>query len=99
MNKPTPRPWKLDTDLCITSEIHGDIASMKEVTSFHNEEMEPFDNHEANAAHIIKCVNEHDGLVVACKAAIARFQHFKMGEHGICKQLESALAEHAEVAG
>lgn len=28
---------------------------------------------EANAQHIVKCVNSHEGLVEACKAALAMF--------------------------
>lgn len=67
---PTPRPWK-DESGAIYSADGKPIADCLRVLNVDNS-ASPY---EANAAHIVRCVNAHDALVAALKHAASSCHH------------------------
>lgn len=88
MSKPTPRPWMA-------------VPSTRDEYAIYQPNDKPFDvfsiarcslrdNNEANAAHIVKCVNMHDALVRALRDTYDL--HFT-GDGPTLKQIEELLAK------
>jgi len=57
----TPTPWEVQDEIGIVDYENGGLISV--VDNFKCGTSIPGDEREANAAHIVKCVNAHDGLV------------------------------------
>ena len=104
MSEPTPRPWftgDSKTDIWGPGGDGCEVIAVFGITDGAGVEI-PCENYEANAAHIVKCVNEHDRLVTACKdfasikGKIPEFPGSAFLE--IARDLaRAALAETAEV--
>lgn len=91
------RPWRVDdTGAFIQSPDELIVAMVIQ------------DNYEANAAHIVKCVNMHDGLVAACEAVPMFYEAYseewqrrwerltggaEAHTKGLCDFVRSALAK------
>lgn len=99
--KHTPGPWRFDQpqhDEFRVLSCDQVVASLHEPYAYDTGAM---DEIEANAAHIIHCVNMHDGLVEACEAAIGYVSDFireydiadlpDSNECRLFKQLRAAL--------
>lgn len=59
---PTPRPWTVVVNP-YGDHIIGNLATLKTVAIVRKLS----ENSEANAAHIVRCVNSHDALIDAAK--------------------------------
>ncbi len=59
-DKHTPTPWSLEKDFDF---ILSDYKKDKVVCRFFDQDEEPYINYVANAARIVQCVNEYDGLI------------------------------------
>lgn len=70
MSEPTPRPWRLDA-YAVLDPGGFDIVGV--CSNSHGPSLE-------DAAHIVKCVNMHDELVAACKAALSEYEPIEIGE-------------------
>lgn len=71
--KHTPTPWVADEN-AINDNIGVEIAL---ITS----DMRTWEEDDANAAHIVKCVNLHDELVDALKDAVSGISYVRQ-KHG-----------------
>lgn len=58
-----PTPWQIEKGTLYLSTMHP--SPIFELVPLLGDENE----HQANAAHIVKCVNAHDGLVAALELA------------------------------
>lgn len=81
MSKPTPRPWKIEHDEPYEMSLRdADDQKVKGVSLWLDDAPVPDFNAiaEANAAHIVKCVNMHDELVCALNGTLAAL---RLGPH------------------
>lgn len=62
MTEPSKRPWYKLYNRVITTDDAEEVASCSRLRGV--------DIAEANAAHIVRCVNAHDELVAAAEAAV-----------------------------
>jgi len=64
----TPTPWVVRGEgrtLCVTDE-----AAAYVIDRFHLPKDRPYEEHLANAEHIVRCVNLFDALVAACEKSL-----------------------------
>lgn len=71
--KPTPLPWKLGRKNRIEA-LHNKEGGCFLIVEENNIGGRVFEEAHANAEHIVKCVNRHDGLLSACRFALAHLQ-------------------------
>ena len=78
LSKATPRPWRYDSDInAIVSYVITDGREEDVICTFDWAEV-PDDECDANAALIVKSVNERDELIAALRDCIAALE-----EHGV----------------
>ena len=112
MNEATPRPWQLvprkhdtrpEDGFRQAMQTYHYVAGSIDDSDFVADLYVKKDS--LDAAHIVRCVNMHDGLVAACKAAkktiVDIFGYDTKSEYSgvwldLLRELEAALAENAE---
>ena len=100
--KHTPTPWKAPLGRGKTPRFHIQTTAGYQIASTPELKHGLFaDNeaHEANAAHIVKCVNAHDGLVAFVKQIVDRFER-EYPSDSLCDEiLSDAKAHLAKIGG
>lgn len=92
MSAHTPTPWRVDgADIVSPSEC-AVVATVQWCGEGRDGESE------ANAAHIVRCVNAHDELVAACQLAFKRGEgnNDEEHDHELYAALKAALAKVAD---
>lgn len=90
----TPTPWEIKGN---GKQVYGsqDIVANCDYQQANDDDEEGLEADDAlareNARHIVRCVNSHDALVEACKAALEELEDFPQDRVRI-KQIEAALA-------
>jgi hypothetical protein len=90
LSKPTPRPWKITR-----KHMHGIVIYSSNPSWMENQEhvacVNPNEQGDVNAAHIVRCVNMHEDLVGALQLA---WHHLQEGpqEHWM-KEIVDVLAK------
>lgn len=72
--KVSPRPWIIRPRCDGALDIVNDSGCIAHVTRFESGKFITGGVSEANAAHIVRCVNAHDGLVQALEECKALFE-------------------------
>ena len=103
--KVSPRPWIIRPRCDGALDIVNDSGCIAHVTRFESGKFITGGVSEANAAHIVRCVNAHDGLVEALEALSFTFAvevtaagHFSDLNMKLIEQARAALAAAKEGA-
>lgn len=77
--KPTPTPWTWSPNHAAAAELKGAFVTAAGMTVAMISAREPKSQAvcEANAAHIVRCVNSHAELVEALRETLARLEYFE----------------------
>lgn len=89
----TPTPWKLINEKTIVGLDHprqGYVADVNLHRS--NDQQEP--DGDANAAHIVRCVNSHDALIEALRT----IKNQSLGPDWTAEQALDFIKQHAKEA-
>ena len=100
MSKPTPTPWTVYDNIGRKSELGITASAAPCIIAVMGNQREWPIEAEANAAHIVRCVNSFDDLVAAleyAKEILESYKNTRVGVHDAA--IEKARAALKQVKG